>query len=227
MTIHKWLIVSILLISFLVSCSSVRQIRPLDKGESAVTISLGGPITELGDIYSPLPLLSIGYTRGLLSRKLELEMGLHITEGLYGVLMIDGGLNYRPILSSGLRPGIIVSPKVFFTTDFSSSSVRIYPDLNLTSYWKIRQNFFIYLGLENWFEFSQEREDGNPQDNHWLIVPYLGLNCGNEKLLFQFESRVYTPNLKNTGRPTKNIGLGDNGILGFFIGLNYTIQGRD
>ncbi len=211
---------------FIISCSSVRQIRPLDKGQSSVTVSLGGPITELGSIYSPLPLLSVGYNRGIISRKLDFEAGLHITEGLYGVFMFDGGVNYRPFLSSGLRPGLIVSPKIFFLTDFTPSSVRIYPDLTLSTYWKIRENFFVYLGLENWFEFSQEREDGNSQDHHWLIVPFLGLNCGNEKLLFQFESRVYTPNLKNTGRPTENIGFGDYGILGFFIGLNYTVQGR-
>lgn len=215
-----------MLLLLLNSCSGIRQIRPLDKGESSVTISLGGPITELGSIYSPLPLLSVGYNRGIISKKLDFEAGLHITEGLYGVLMLDGGINYRPLLSSGARPGFIVSPKFFFMTDFSPSSVRLYPDLILSTYWKIRQNFFVYLGLENWFEFSSKRGDGASQDNHWLIIPFLGLNCGNEKLLFQFESRIYTPNLKNTGRPTKNIGFGDNGILGFFIGFNYTIQGR-
>lgn len=218
-------ILALIIINY--SCSSVRQIRPLDKGESAVTFSLGGPITELGDIYSPLPLLSVGYNRGIIGRKLDIEAGLHLTEGLYGVLMLDAGINYRPVLSCGFRPGVIISPKLFFTTDFSESGARLYPDLTLSSYWKVKQNLFLYLGLENWFEVYSERNDGNDQNNHWLIVPFVGINCGNEKLLFQFETRAYTPNLKNTGRPTNNIGFGDNGILGFFVGLNYTIQGRD
>ena len=38
------------------SCSTVRQIRPLAKKESAATLSLGGPITQVGKLYVPLPL---------------------------------------------------------------------------------------------------------------------------------------------------------------------------
>ena len=214
-----------LFLLLLFSCSTIRQIRPLGKGESSGTISVGGPITNIGGsdkVYIPLPLLSVGYNRGILDKKLDLETGLHITQLLYGILDLDLGVNYRPFISKGWRPGLIVSPKIFLMTDFQPEGFRIYPDLCLTGVWEVRDNWYVFTGIENWFEFSRERDDLNDQEHHWLITPYLGINLGSERWQFQFETRVYTPNLENTGRPTENVGFGDYGVLGFFLGVNYT-----
>lgn len=225
--INKYLLLILSFILLLSSCSTVRQIRPLDRGQSAMGLSVGGPITEVGKIYIPLPLLCLSYNRGILDKKLDLETGLQITQILYGILHLDIGVNYRPWQSRKWRPGFIVSPKIFLITDFEKlSTFRAYPDLGLTFFWEVKSNWYLYTGIENWFEFHQTRDDGNKQEHHWLIAPYLGINMGNEKWLFQFETRVYTPNLANTGRPTKNIGFGEYGILGFFLGVNYTFESK-
>ena len=44
---------------------------------------------------------------------------------------------------------------------------------------------------------------------------------GNNRWQFQFETRVYIPNLQNTGRPPTYLGFGEYGILGVFLGVNY------
>lgn len=210
---------------FISSCSTVRQIRPLERGESALTISLGGPITKLGDVYIPLPLLSAGYNRGILSNKLDIEAGLHLTEALYKTLMIDAGVNYRPILSNRWKPGLIITPKIFFMTNFKNA--RLYPSLCITSNWKINSHVYIYTGLENWFEFSKTRDDNNKQKHHWLINPYLGTNFGRDKLFFQIEGRWYIPNKSNQESTTSHIGVGEHGILGVMLGINYIFKGRN
>jgi hypothetical protein len=198
----------------------------LEQGQSAVTLSAGGPITEVGHLYIPLPLLSLSYHRGIRNDKLDWESGLHITQLLYGILHCDAGLNYRPWHSDRWYPGAIITPKIFFMTDFSPSSVRVYPDLSLTFPWRLYQNFYIYTGIENFFECSSTREDGNTQKNHWLIAPFAGMDIGNDRALFQLELKVYTPNLENTGRATKNIGFDDHGIFGVFLGWNYLFGKR-
>jgi hypothetical protein len=208
----------------LLNCAAVRQIRPLEPGESAINVSLGGPTTKyIGDAYAPLPLLSIGYNRGLL-RCLDLEAGLDLTHTLYGVPKIDAGVNWRPFKAERWRPALIVTPKLHFATDFSTAA-RLYPALSLTGAWHAGR-FYPYLGIENFFELQQERADGLEQENHWLIAPYAGLSIAHKKWQFQVEMRAYTPNLRNDySRGPDNWGFGDYGIIGFFIGIGRTFGG--
>ncbi|MBD3344901.1 MAG: hypothetical protein GF401_07555, partial [Chitinivibrionales bacterium] len=201
----------------LFGCAPVRQIRPLEKGESSVHVGLGGPITQVGDVYIPLPLLSVGYNRGM-HINLDIEFGSHITQAMFGIMHLNGGVNWRPVFSKGLIPGIIISPSVHFMTDFEPQSVRIYPVLDLNGYWKFAQKHYVYAGIENWFELTRTRGDGLQQEHHWLIAPHIGASLGVKKWDILIEGVVYTPNLLNTGRGTKNIGLGDQGVLGVFLG---------
>jgi hypothetical protein len=206
----------------LCSCSTVRQVRPLDKGESSVTFSVGGPITQVGKVYFPLPLLSVGYNRGIIAERLDIETGLHLTQLAYGILDFEAGVNVRPLPAEGFRPGINITPKAFFMTNFKPESFRFYPDLGITLYWNINQTVYIYTGLENWFELATTRADGNPQKNNWLTAPFLGVDIGRGDWQLQLESRLYTPNLSNKGKPTKNLGIGDHGVWGAFLGVNHT-----
>jgi hypothetical protein len=218
-------VASVLFAGLLVAaCSPVRQIRPLDKGESRVAVSAGGPITQVGKIYMPLPLLSVGYNYGLVER-VDAEIGVHVTDMLYGIMKVDAGVNWRPLVPPLYSPGLIVSPKLFTMTDFSPGGWRLYPALGLTAYWDMKKYRYLYLGLDNWIEYHLTREDGNPQNNHWLIAPYIGTSLGNKVWQFQIEARVYTPNLSNLGRPIKNIGMGKYGVIGVFLGVSRSFGG--
>jgi hypothetical protein len=220
--------IMVVLAVLLMSCSAVRQVRPLEKGEQAVSLSLGGPVTKyLGTAYAPFPLLGVGYAYGF-NHKFNFQSGLQLTQAVFGVLQLDAGVDWRPWPASKLLPGAIISPRLFFSADindFTAESMRLYPDLDITAYWEPWKYKYIYTGITNWFEFASTRSDGLEQKHHWLITPFLGTNLGNNKYQFQFEFRVYTPNLSNLGRGAKNIGFGEYGILGFFIGGSYTFGG--
>jgi hypothetical protein len=210
----------LIFLALIVSCSGIRRVRPLDDGESALSASVGGPVTQVGSAWLPLPLLSIGYAYGL-NRHLSLEGGVNLTSALFGLAHIDAGLNWYAFEPRGAIPGITVTPKLVLISNFAAAGTRFYPTVTPTVYWNVGRHV-IYTGAENWFELHSQRSDGNTQPHHWLAVPYLGFGLSRGKWLFQVEGRVYTPNLKNTGRATKNIGFGDYGAVGGFIGVGRT-----
>lgn len=209
-------LIFIILVCTIFSCSSVRHITPLNKNESAVNLSLGGPVTEVGKIYMPLPLSGCGYSYGI-TQNFSIESGINFTSMLYGILHIDAGVKWYPFIAKNAFPGLFVTPRLFFTTDFKHN--RLFPDLDAGMYWKFK-NHLPYTGIESWFEFHKKRSDGNIQKNNCLLIPYLGYGYKHKRWQYQFEMRLYTPNLKNTGRVTKHIGFCNHGILGFFIGIS-------
>jgi hypothetical protein len=213
-----------LIFGVLAGCSSVRRVTPLEPGTSAVTVSLGGPLTEIAeDVSIPLPLLGAGYNYGI-SDKLGVEGGVNITAALFGLLHLDAGVNWFPLTCRGGIPGITVTPKIFLMSDFDEKGTRLYPTVTPVVYWKPGRHI-AYLGVENWFETARVRSDGNTQQHHWLVAPCVGYGISWKKWQFQIEGRGYTPNLKNTGRATKNIGFGEYGIIGIFLGVNRSIGG--
>jgi hypothetical protein len=203
----------------IVSCSPVRSVRPLEKGQSAVSLSLGGPITQVGKIYLPLPMLCLGYNYGLFET-MDIEGGINFTDMLFGIANIEAGANWRPLFPEKFRPGFIVSPRLLAMTDFKPGESRVYPDIGLTAFWKIRKQIYWYVGSDTWIELDSTRDDGNTQKRHLLVAPYIGTDFGNDRWRFQAEFKLYTPNLSNKGRPAKNIGAGDKGIFGVFLGVS-------
>ena len=214
------IIISIILVT---GCSTVRYVRPIEKGTSAASLSLGGPVTQVSGNYLPLPLLSAGYGYGV-TDYLSLEAALHITSALFGVAHVDIGANWVPLATRGVIPGVVLSPKVVLLSNFKPHESRSYPVLTPTLYWE-RGRHLWYTGVENWFERHSVRADGNEQSHHWLIIPYIGYGIAKGKWQFQAEGRVYMPNLSNTPGATTNLGFGDRGIIGFFLGVNRTFGG--
>jgi hypothetical protein len=211
-------------LALLASCAAVRQIRPLDLGEISLSGSLGGPFTNVG-VTIPLPLLSVGGNVGL-GQGLDVEAGVGLISALYGIMHVDAGVNWRPWLSRRIRPGLMVSPKLWLLTDFSPGSVRIYPDLGLTAFWKVGQFWYLYGGAQNWFEIHSARYDGQPQEYHWLPTVHAGASLGRKKWQFQLEGKLYVPNALNTNRPAANLGLGSHGAFGVFVGVSRFIVRR-
>ncbi|MCX7727773.1 MAG: hypothetical protein N2053_13115, partial [Chitinispirillaceae bacterium] len=121
-------------IILLFSCTAVRKVRAPEKGESTISVSLGGPITEVSKRYIPLPLLGIGYNYGL-TEKLALEGGLNITNALFGVLNADAGVNWYPLKPQKMQPGILLMSKFFILSKLKIKDNRIYPALTPVIYW--------------------------------------------------------------------------------------------
>lgn len=206
------------------SCSSVRRIRPLPKGQMAISGSVGGPLTSVGDVTIPLPLVSLAVNYGAASRW-DLQAGVHLTSAFFGIAHFDAGVNWHPWGSNRFRPGLLVSPKLSFLTDFSPSGFRLYPSCAFTGFWEITPRWAIYTGLDNWWELRVLRTDGRPQEHRWLPTLHLGISLCSKKWEYVLESKLFLPGVDNSGRPVKNVGLDQKGMLGFFIGISRAFGG--
>jgi hypothetical protein len=214
-------VVAIGMAGVLSSCSSIRQIRPLEPGQSAVNVSLGGPIQKISGAYMPTPILSAGYNYGL-KRTLDLEAGVGLLQAAFGIIHLDLGANWRPLVARGWIPGVIATPKVQLMTNFKPQSLLVYPEAILTAWWRPTKVLYPYVGIENWIEYHSKRFDGNDQTHHWLFAPYLGLSICKQHWQFQIESRWYTPNIDPIlAGATDHFGVGEHGVLGAILGVGY------
>ncbi len=202
------------------SCSPVRTIRPIDKGELVGTAGIGGPfVGQIG--YAPFPLISLGADYGLLD-KIDIEAEFEGTSALFGVLELGGGCNWRPIAPAGWKPGLIAGFKLFGATDFKPHQSRLWPDVNLTAVFKLNPKLYYYAGMDNWFETDQTRYDGNVQAYHWLPVIHTGVDYGTNLWHVQLEGKWYVPNIDATRHVGKTIGIGPQGCLGVFLGASHS-----
>jgi hypothetical protein len=75
----------------IIGCGSVSSVRPIGAEEKAVTLSSGGPVTEIFGITMPLPYSVLRYRQGLRNNT-DLHIGIHPTMAILGNLGIDVGL---------------------------------------------------------------------------------------------------------------------------------------
>lgn len=219
------------LLAIALGCSSIRHLTPMEPGASSLSASLGGPFTQLFGVYVPLPLLSLGYNYGI-TKSLDVEAGLGLTQAVFGIGELNLGANYRPFLPRGWIPGLLVSPHFYFTEDidplsqFTVKNFRCYPDVGLTAWWNKDKWWRPFVVLENWFDLGSTRDDGLPQQDHWLIAPALGIDMQSGKWHYQIKGELYTPNLRNWGRAAHYLGPGENGVFGVFLGASRDFGGK-
>lgn len=200
------------------ACAPTRYVKPLAKKQSAVNVSLGGPLIAYGNTTIPIPFLTANYGYGIDST-LTAFTSLNITSALYGNFQLELGATkqflkqhmYFPALS-----GTLVFNGIYRNAD----AAKLYPQLDLNAFWEYgkRKNYF-YIGLSNWFELSQKRTLGETQPNHWIWMPLLGHSFNGKKWNVNLEVKAIAPNLSN-----KNIVVdyktpfGSHGALGIYIG---------
>ena len=216
---------------FSMGCSPVRQVRPLAPGERSISLGLGGSLTEIGSVTIPLPQLSLGYNHGFLGGgpfgHLDGTAAVYFLSMAYGVGHIELGANWRPLLPDRLKPGVTISPRLFATTDFTPGGVRVYPDLGLTLSTRVTPQLYPYAGLESFFVLSRTRPDNNPTPSHWIPSLYAGAEVGGERLRVTFEGRLTAFHLPNEmGRAVQNVGAGEKGHFGLYLGVSRTLRGR-
>jgi hypothetical protein len=211
---------AVALTALIASCSSVRHVRPIDKGELAAGASIGGPfVGQIG--HAPLPLFSAGINYGITSH-IDIESSWEITSALFGILQLEGGCNWRPFVSSGWMPGLIASTKLLGAADFKAGNSRLWPDAGLTAVWRLTPRWYCYTGADNWFETHTIRYDGNKQPCHWLPIIHAGIDFGTNSWQIQLEGKWYVPNINATRHTVRTTGIGTQGCLGVFLGGSYS-----
>lgn len=236
----KSMIKSVLALSvFLIvlySCAPARYVKPLDKGQHALQVNLGGPIAKVPGIgVIPMPLSTVGYGYGL-KDQLTLFGNLHTTSLLFGVGQVDVGAAYR--CWSKKNMGITLQPTLNVAVDFYTGSNRFWPQLDANYYWdyaelrtkakhgkgfqKIRS---VYAGLSNWFDPYLTESQGRTNEQVWIPSIQIGHLWQKNNWVYQFEAKFLAPIYSNedivVNYPSA---FGNKGALGAYFSIYHKLK---
>ncbi len=219
----------LLLVFGIASCAPSRFVEPLDKGEWSIGANFGGPVIDFAGAPIPVPITAIEVGYGLDSTK-TIHGGLHTTSILFGNLQIDAGMTYQFLHQKKYIPNL--SGALGFNTiyDFDDKSGKFWPTLDLNAFWNYgkRRNYF-YVGVNNYFDFTQTLESGQSQKNNILFSPQIGhiVKGKNRSWELTTELKFLAPYRRNDYAfvPYKSI-TGKFGAAGFYLGFRKIFKNK-
>lgn len=218
----KNLFLFVVLVFFMFSCSTVRMVKPLNKGETEVGVALGGPIIGFGKVVLPVPMSSVAVSHGF-SDRLTAFGGLNTTSLLFGVGQLDLGAGYGILEQDGYRPGLVGLGTLSLAFDKWDKNFRAHPQLDLHTYWDYKEGKgTLYSGVSNWFELSNRQVNSTEQNDFWAPNIYLGTKLNGAKLNWLIETRYIAPNYKNNYTVVDWKGIGAKGAFGLYFGVTKT-----
>jgi hypothetical protein len=204
---------------FFASCAPARFVKPLNKGQTAVSASLGGPLILFAGTTIPMPLTSVAVGHGF-KNDLTGFAGLHTTALAFGVLQTDIGIVKELRKQKGLVPGVTVSPVANIMFDKWQGKFSFFPQLDVNAYWHYREKAnYVYVGIGNWFDLNNKRSEGDAQQTHWLPAIQLGHTLEKHKWDYTLELKYIAPNHNNQRIVVDYQGIGHSGVIGVYIGV--------
>jgi hypothetical protein len=162
----------------LAGCSTLHAARPLEPGEHAVGLTVGGPLVDLG---APIPVPNAvvesqhGLTR-IADRPLDLRVGLNAAGLPFGLLQGHVGAAWLLVEERGARPALTLADRLFAAVNAPGTPNRPDPELNLwaadqvelTASWS-RGDHLVYTSLAQVFDL---------RDPGLLLCPAVGGEVG-------------------------------------------------
>ncbi len=210
--------IALLAIAF-ASCAPARYVRPLEKGQSKVSATFGGPLINYSGTTIPAPLLGFAAGHGF-KDGLTGFAGLHATSLAFGVLHVDAGVVKGLLKPNGWIPGVSASPVANMMFDKWEHKFSFFPQADINAYWNYgKKKHYCYLGLANWFDLHSTRAEGEPQTKHWLPVVQVGNTLAAKKWEYTLELKYIAPNYSNRDIVVPYISAGNTGAIGIYIGV--------
>jgi hypothetical protein len=209
----------ILGIVFISACAPTRFVKPLDAGQKAVNLSLGGPLIDYSNLTIPMPFLTATYGYGIDSTLTGFG-SVNITSALYGNVQLELGATKRLFKQRGGIPAVSINP-VANIIYRNKDAFKFYPQVDINAYWDYNKgrNFF-YAGLSNWFELESKRSLNEEQNNHWFLSPLIGETFVRRKWNYSIEAKVIAPNVSSgKGVVDYKTPFSDHGAIGIYFGL--------
>lgn len=215
-------VVLIILTLVMVSaCAPTRYYKPLDKGEHALSGTLGGPLINVpGVAPMPIPFTTLGYGYGV-TDDLTAYANWHSTSAAFGVFQMDIGSSFR--FWQNERMGVSIAPTFNLLIDRFDADFRWYPQLDLNYYFEYgstdEKSNDIYAGFDNWFDPQSQLAHGQPNTNRWLWNTHFGHTFNRNKWSYQLELKVLAPYINNNVVVDYISPFGDQGGIGFYFGI--------
>ena len=207
------------------SCAPSRYVRPLEKGQKAITGNFGGPLLKFSGLTIPLPLTAIAVGYGI-KDGLTIYGGMHTTALSFGVIQGELGVVkefVKPDSLNKFKPGFSMSYTTNLLVDTWEKNFKFWPQVDANLYWNynLNRNDYFYIGVSNWFELSGFRAHDEPQLNHWIFNPQVGIVFDQPNWSYNIEAKYLATNYSN-----RNIVVdyakpwGENGGLGIYLSIS-------
>lgn len=207
-------------LSALASCAPTKYVRPLEKGELAITGTLGGSVFTNFGYPLPIPNTSIGAGYGI-TEKWTGYASFYPTAAAFGDLQFDLGGVYGIMKPEGWRPGISVAPGLNLVTDVWEGNFKIWPQLDANAYWNYgKRRNFAYLGLSSWWELAGKRAHDEPQPQFLLPGFQVGHTFSGERWDFTTEIKMNNFIKSNQNLTIDWSSIGNHGAIGVYFGVS-------
>lgn len=204
-------------------CAPSRFVRPLNKGATAISANIGGPLIQYGSGVIPLPLSSIAVGHGY-SNNVTGFAGLHTTALLFGVIQTDIGVVKKITNQNKWLPAISVSPVANMMFDKWEKKFSFFPQVDAHAYWEYgKKKSMAYAGISNWIDLHSKRADGRPQTTHWLPTMQAGNTFCSNNWAYTVELRWVAPNQSNKNLIVEYKAPGNSGAMGVYFGVTRSL----
>lgn len=216
MFIHRSLALLVLVL-LLSQCAPTRYVVPLEKGEVAVTGSLGGPIfTNLG---APIPVpnttVVVGYG---FHKNITGYAGVHPTAAAFGVLQNEWGALFNFLNPDSNIAGLSGSLTANTAIGLREGDVRLWPQVDINLRWPIGpQRNWLYAGAGNWFEPRNTAYLEVPQQNKLIPAIQVGYLWEGDRLNYGVEAKWMAIGYSNREVVVDYVGVGQTGALGIYF----------
>jgi len=205
-----------ILISMLIciGCGTVASVQPIGKGNSAVTLSSGGPVAPIFDIDMPIPYSVLRYRRGL-TDIMDLHVSVHPTMMIMGTIALDAGVTKHFFDSQGWRPGLSVEGGIYaFSAMSDLSLVRAYPEIGFIGHYSFAQKRrILYFGIQSMYQYTEP---------YVLLAPLVGAELVLGRVGVNIETKWYAPTEQSDNRVVDYTLIPTNtGAIGFVWGISY------
>lgn len=201
-------------------CSTLNTAKPLAPGEHEVAVTLGGPLTQVGANFIPLPNSVVEGRSGLThvgERPLDLNYGLYLTPIAFGQMGVHLGSSYLLWDQAENLPALSLSNRIYFFHNYFDAAkpiegrgqVWVHQIEGTLSYeWG---ELLGYGGLGNYTDLA---------DLNLSLTPFLGAEVptGLDGFKIQLEARYYAANRYRLIESVKFYNF-DSGYGGFGMNL--------
>jgi hypothetical protein len=210
-----WLVVS--------GCGTLGTVRVPRRGESALTLSCGGPVARYLKVNAPVPYAVLRYDYGLTDR-FGLNVAEHLLPLVYRQIGMQADLTCRLTDQRGWIPAVgVTGGLLLFSAPHSDS--RVYPEFAASASYRLGDRLMTYFGVQGLLQLSPNRD---PQTPPCVWAPVLGGDVRlNKRLSMALETKWYAPFAKTSPRTIEYLlPIGGRGAVGFVLGVNYAFGSR-
>ncbi len=215
---------TLLLTGLLAACGVMNGARPLNPGQHALGLTVGGPMLSAAGLHLPLPNAVLEGRSGLprlWDRKLDINYGLNLTAIAFGQAGVHLGASWLLVDPQGWRPAVSLTNRVFFYTNALDRTKEnrewwAADQVEVITSWEWRQHL-LYLGLAEAIDLRIPS---------LLLSPFVGVELGTpgDRVRFQLEGRWYAVNRNPTSANIDWISPGP-GALGVSAGFAVSLGG--